>query len=80
MNWTERKCYSCGNLFLISHDELRVFGSGECSKCQDPVVRKLRHRAVYGFYEIESINAEIANKIVEKDLVMLNRKKYSNYK
>ena len=68
-NWTEAKCKSCKETFLMSIDEKQIFAMGWCHKCIDPKVRHIRAKIVMGFYDIDTINAEIVNKFVEKELL-----------
>ena len=68
MNFVETKCKSCKQKMLMSYDEKRQFGYGYCWKCIDPKVRHIRAKIVLGFYDIDSITTEIANKLVEREL------------
>ena len=76
MNWTEEKCLDCKQPFLMSFDEKKQFAKGWCSKCISPQVRHIRAKIVMGFYDIESIDIETANKLVEKDLKTMERRHY----
>ena len=64
MNIIETKCVKCKEDFLMSIDELRVFGNGICPRCIDPVVRHIRDKIVYGFYDIPSVKEETIIKLV----------------
>ena len=67
-NWVESKCLSCKEPFLMSLDEKQIFGKGWCHKCIDPRKRHLRAKIVMGFFDIDTVNAEIVNKFIEKEL------------
>ena len=75
-NWTEEKCFTCKKPFLMSIDEKEVFAFGYCQTCIDPRVKHIRAKIVMGFYDIDTINAEIVNKFVEKQVNLMERRKY----
>jgi len=73
-NWIESKCLDCKEPFLMSIDEKKVFAKSWCHKCIDPKVKHIRAKIIMGYYDIDNITAEIANKIVEKELNETNRR------
>lgn len=75
-NWTEQKCFTCKQLFLMSICEKEQFGFGYCQTCIDPNVRHIRAKIVMGYYDIGSITAEVADKLVESELKKMERRKH----
>ena len=60
----------------MSISEKNIFGYGYCDKCMDPQIRHIRAKIVYGFYDIDTVNAEIVNAFVEKELLKTERRRY----
>lgn len=67
-NWITAKCYDCKKEFLMSIDEKQMFGYGYCHICMNPKVRHIRAKIVMGFYDIDTVNAEVVNRFIEKEL------------
>ena len=75
-NFVSSNCYECKREFLMSISEKSIFGYGYCDRCLDPRVKHIRAKIVMGYYDIDTINAEIVNKFVEKELLKSERRRY----
>ena len=75
-NWTEQKCLSCKEKFLMSICEKEQFGQGWCEKCINPMVQHIRAKIVMGFYDMGSITVETANKLVDSEMKKMERRRH----
>lgn len=68
MNFTQVPCSKCGKLAIVSYDELMIFEAAVCQDCDNQTAKFIRHKIVYGFYDMPEIDKQIAEAILEKEL------------
>ena len=65
-NFTEQ-IGRCGHKVLVSHDELQIIGVPPCLDCDNQTAKFIRHKAVYGFYDIPGVTDQIVEAIMNKE-------------
>ena len=66
-NYVEIECSKCNKKMLISRDELLIFEKGICNDCDTQTAKFIRHKIVYGYYELPEIKQQVIDRLIEKE-------------